>query len=88
MLETIATTLEALARIDSGSVRLRLDETLYTETAVRNVLEQCRSHVRGTVERLDGALWLSVEALDAKVARLQIGNVLTDLLRISIQERP
>lgn len=81
MPETIATTLSALAGIANGTLRLRLDESIYPEATARRFAADAPSQVRARVERRDGVLWLELEATDPQAARLQIGNALTELLR-------
>ena len=87
MPETIATTLSALAGTVNGTLRLRLDESIYSEATARRFAAGAPSHVRVRVKRRDGVLWLELEATDLEAARLQIGNALTELLRQALHHR-
>ena len=80
-------TLSALALVDSGSLSLPLDESIYPEVAVQAFAAQCGPHCRATVLRADGVLRLELVASDPAAARLQIGNALTDLLQYALRER-
>ena len=81
---TISETLSALAGIDSGRLRVRLDEGIYSETAVREVSSLTPARV--TTERVGDQLWLLIEATDSTAARVHVGNVLVDLLRLALRE--
>jgi hypothetical protein len=85
---TTRKTLAALTAIDSGQLRVRLDESVYSQDAVKSFLSELGPHVVGSTERINDGLWLRIEASDPSAARLQIGNALTDLLRLAIRERP
>ena len=80
-------TLSALAHIDSGSLTLPLDESIYPELAVQAFAAQCGPHCRATVLRTDGVLRLDLVASDPTAARRQIGDALTGLLQYALRER-
>jgi len=82
---TISATLTALAEIDSGRLRVRVDEGIYSQAALREVSSSTPARV--TTERAGADLWLLVEATSPAVARLEIGNLLVDLLRLTLHER-
>ena len=79
--------LSALARIDSGSLTLPLDESIYPEAIVQEFVEQCGHHCTATMQRSAGTLHLQLTATDPSAARIQIGNALTDLLQGSLLAR-
>lgn len=79
--------LSALARIDSGSLNLPLDESIYPAVVVQAFANQCGPHCRATVLHADGVLRLELVASDPTAARLQIGNALTNLLQYALRER-
>jgi hypothetical protein len=87
MPEITTATLLALARIDSGTIALPLDEAIYPEVAVQAFASLCGPHCRATVQRADGVLHLELVANDPSAARLQIGNALTELLQYALRER-
>jgi hypothetical protein len=87
MTEIIETTLTALARIDSEALRIEVDRSLYPEGAIAAFLQACGPHVRASADRQEGRLWLTITAADPNAARIQIGNALTDLLRLALRER-
>lgn len=77
-------TLTALAGSDSGSVRIPLDEAIYSQVALDGFSPP---HVAVKTERSEGRLWLIVEASDVVNARLNIGEALNALLKRAIRGR-
>ena len=86
MQATTEKTLSALAHIDSGSLILQLDESIYPEVSVRAFAAMCAPHCTATMRRTGPALHLELVASDPKAARLQIGNALTDLLGHALRQ--
>jgi len=82
---TISATLTALAGIDSGRLRVRLDEGIYSQAAL--CVLSSSTPARVTTERAGDDLWLVIEATSPAVARVEIGKVLVDLLRLTLHER-
>ena len=58
MMATTAATLSALARIDSGSLTLVIDEAVYPEAAVRAFAEACAPHCSVTIQYLTASACL------------------------------
>ena len=87
MQATTTATLSALANIDSGSLTLPLNETIYPEIVVKAFAATCGPHCTATVQRSEGVLRLELVAGDRTAARLQIGKALTELLEYALRER-
>lgn len=79
MTETIAQTLTALARIDSGELRLPLDTSLYDPELLQRVLVRF-PHVQARSNDERGRSVLLLVAPDASTARIDLGHVLNEII--------
>ena len=86
MMATTAVTLSALARIDSGSLTVVIDEAIYPEAAVRAFASECEPHCSATIQYSEGKRLLKLVPAEPRSARLQIGAALNDLLKLSLRE--
>ena len=84
---TIETTLSALARIDDGGLTVTIDPAIYSSAAVHAALPEIERRCEVRLHDDGRQVILSLTPKDNGVARLQIGEALTALLRCSIQYR-
>ena len=77
--------LSALANIDSGTLTVPIDLTIYPGRSVEALRTAGAGTFRVDVVHANGSTCLTITAVDGAAARLAIGTALSELLRLSLQ---